>query len=225
MIYAVSHDIGEPMREIIGFAELLARSAPCDADQRFWDDLGHVESGALRARAMLDALCEYLATEDLTPASAEVDLRELMASAIEATEVTRTLYPAHVQASGSGSAVSYPLELKQALTELLDNAARFAQRPAESAHIFITAKADDSNVHITVEDDGPGIRVDAQGRAMQLFQRLHRRSDHDTLGVGLALTRRRITACGGSIELDTSARHGGLKATISVPIASKDGRP
>lgn len=218
MVYAVSHDIGEPMRELIGFAQLLAQRAPQTADDRFWDDLSHVERGAQRAREMLDGLCDFLRAEELAPRVDHVDLADLLELVERDTATVCARYQAHVSLSGSGDTVSYPDELRDILVELVTNAARFADADGSGARIQVSATRTAAGVELTVSDQGPGIPVEAHQRALQLFQRLHRRSDLDTLGVGLALVRRKVAACGGNLRLSQTPGSSGLSVAITVPL-------
>jgi light-regulated signal transduction histidine kinase (bacteriophytochrome) len=217
MVYAVSHDIGEPMREIAGFAKLLASRAPEDADERFWQDLNHVEEGAHRARAMLEALCEYIQAEQTQPIVAQVDLSTLVIDAVASAQAQSTEHPSNITSQAHGVTITYPQLVTDVVAELAVNAARFARTNGDDvAQVSIGATAHDAGVTVTVTDNGPGLDQDSRARALQLFQRLHRRTELETIGAGLALLRRRIETCGGAIQLMAAAT-GGLTVQVDLP--------
>ncbi|MCW6531394.1 MULTISPECIES: sensor histidine kinase [Sphingomonas] len=90
-----------------------------------------------------------------------------------------------------------------AVTNLIDNAVRHT--PAGSA-ITVSAAADGS---LTVEDDGPGLAVDARDPAARRF----RRGDtarSDSAGLGLSIVERILGVCGGALETGRSTSGGAL---------------
>jgi len=93
--------------------------------------------------------------------------------------------------------------LSIALTNLIDNAVRHT--PAGCA-ITVSVGPDGS---VTVEDDGPGLAVDARDLEVRRF----RRNDvarSDSAGLGLSIVERIISVCGGRLETGRSAAGGAL---------------
>jgi signal transduction histidine kinase len=72
---------------------------------------------------------------------------------------------------------------------------------------------------IAVDDDGPGIPVDARERVFERFARLDegRARDGGGTGLGLAVCRAIVTAHGGTVGLRDSAL-GGACVAIRLPI-------
>lgn len=99
-----------------------------------------------------------------------------------------------------------------ALANLIDNAVRHTP-----AGCTITVSVADDGL-IVVEDDGPGLAVDAADG----HRRRYRREDtkrNDSAGLGFAIVQRIMTVCGGSLETG-NAPGGGARCTIrltSVP--------
>lgn len=218
LVFAVSHDIGEPIREILGFAQLIAERAPDDAQHQFWDDLAHVEGGALRARSMLAALCDYIRVDELDPVSAEVSLPDLVDDALHRAADTLATFRSEITTELQHRAATYPDVVRDVVTELVINAARFGTSDDGTAHITIRSALSDDALTVVVADDGPGLTPDEAARALLLFQRLYRRTDHDTLGAGLAIARRKIERCGGALTIDTNPTGRGLRAGMRLPI-------
>lgn len=219
LIHAIAHDVCEPVREIIGFAQLMAERAPEDATNEFWSDLSHIEAGAMRTRAMLNALCDYLAAADDAPTIEEIDLADLLDDVLTDTMAVRALHPTRVTGSFHGRVRTYPDVLRSVLVELITNAARFGSSPSDAvANIRLDLAIDDGVVRVSVTDDGPGVSLENAERAMHLFQRLDRSTAPDALGAGLAMARRDLERCGGSLTLGRSDTTDGLVATVALPI-------
>ena len=105
-----------------------------------------------------------------------------------------------------------PLALRRALTNLIDNAAKYG------AKATVDMRATPAQVEITVDDQGPGIPEDQLGRVMQPFVRLEDSRNRDTggIGLGLAIAASIVEAHGGTLTLN-NRREGGLRASIALP--------
>jgi len=100
-------------------------------------------------------------------------------------------------------------DLQEMLGNLLDNACKWA------AAVVQVRIAGDDPVHITVEDDGPGLTPEQLGRVAERGTRLDEtRAGH---GLGLAIVRDIVHAYGGGITFDRAPVLGGLRVTVHLP--------
>lgn len=106
-----------------------------------------------------------------------------------------------------------PNAFKRCLTNLVENAARYA------TEIAIHAGRNGSVLEITVDDNGPGIPAEIREDAFRPFFRIDESRNPETGGTGLGLTIARNIALshGGTLALD-DAPSGGLRARIRIPI-------
>lgn len=106
-----------------------------------------------------------------------------------------------------------------ALRQLLDNAVKYSSR--ESA-IIIRARKCDSNLVISVIDQGPGIPEEDQERIFERFYR-GRHAHRGTVGtgMGLAIARDITHAHGGDIWFKSSPGEG-TEFSISMPLAKEE---
>lgn len=114
-----------------------------------------------------------------------------------------------------GKKIVVPLRrnaLKRALSNLINNAARYAE------NIEINAKANRKWLWIEVDDDGPGIPFEKREDVFRPFHRLDdaRTQSEGNSGLGLSITRDVVQSHGGDIHLEDSPL-GGLKAVIKIP--------
>lgn len=104
--------------------------------------------------------------------------------------------------------------LKHALTNLLSNAIKLAK-----SQLLISMDIDENNIHIHVDDDGPGLHVDS---AHLLFDEYATAVDIDPadkhIGLGLAIVKKVVLLHSGHVSVDKSAKLGGAKFTISLPL-------
>jgi len=99
-----------------------------------------------------------------------------------------------------------PLRIEQALTNLIENAARHG-----AGTITVEATADGDSVELAVRDEGEGFPAELLGHATERFTRAH--SGGGT-GLGLAIAESIATAHGGALEV---ANDGGGRVTIALP--------
>jgi signal transduction histidine kinase len=105
-----------------------------------------------------------------------------------------------------------PLMMKRALSNIIDNAVKYA------GQVRVGLEARDTALAICISDQGPGIPADRHAEAFAPFRRLENSRSRDTGGVGLGLTIARdvVHAHGGTIELSNTTPQG-LTVTVVVP--------
>ncbi len=106
-----------------------------------------------------------------------------------------------------------PMAFRRAITNLIDNAVRYAE------HVSVRAGQRGDRVEIIVDDDGPGIGEDHREEVFKPFYRVEGSRNPVTGGVGLGLTicRDVIRSQGGEISLSESP-NGGLRARVMLPL-------
>ncbi|WEK44695.1 MAG: HAMP domain-containing sensor histidine kinase [Candidatus Sphingomonas colombiensis] len=193
----VAHELRTPLALISLRLEQLPVSPERDQIGRAVDQANHV----------IRQLIDLAAIDRLHPQLGMVDSVSVARDAVEA------MVPI-VYRSGHSIAFEEPDEpthrvrgvaelLQIAVTNLIDNAVRHT--PPGSA-IVVSAATDGC---LTVEDDGPGLAVDARDMAARRF----RRGDtarSDSAGLGLSIVERILGVCGGRLETGSSAAGGAL---------------
>ena len=105
--------------------------------------------------------------------------------------------------------------IKRAITNLVTNASRYADR------ITIRALRSRRWLTVVVEDNGPGIPADKREDVFRPFHGLDasRNQNKKSSGLGLAITRDIVRGHGGDITLGESML-GGLRAVIRIPLSN-----
>lgn len=202
--YVASHDLGEPLRMVTAYLDLLQRRYGGQLDETADEFIGYAVDGAERMKEMIDALLAFsrVGTHDLQPV--RFGLRDLLASQLR--DGVALAEPAEVQVLGD------PALLAQLLAQLVDNALLFRATDREPA-VTVTAVAADDGLRIDVADNGIGIPAHQHDRIFKPFARLHGRDEYAGTGVGLALCRRIAERHGGRIGVTSQP---GVGSVFSV---------
>lgn len=182
-IRALFHDLREPLAAIM----LLSASPKGDVDGK----LHAISEQAQWLAQLVDLSLDDAASDRLQ----WVDIRRV-AEEVAARGRTTTTANIEVVTRGGTGAWARPVALSRALACLLDNAVRAA---GPDGHAVICVAGRGSSLHLTVEDDGPGLGGVA-----------HRTS------LGLTTVRAMVAACHGSFRL-ASGDNGGAVAEIDLP--------
>ena len=105
-----------------------------------------------------------------------------------------------------------PEMLRQAVTNLIDNAVKFSPPGGE---LRLSATVGPAGIEITVADQGPGIPPKDRARATERFFRGEAARSTPGSGLGLALVQAVAHLHGGALRLEDAAP--GLQATLSLP--------
>lgn len=110
-----------------------------------------------------------------------------------------------------------PLLLQEALSNVIDNAIRYAGRDSEiTVHLRQPPDRADQAV-IEVDDNGPGIAEADQTRVFERFVRAT--TTGPGCGLGLAIVKEIVEHHGGQVALHTLAPHG-LQVRLTFPLSS-----
>lgn len=218
-LMSITHDLRTPLTSIQGYAEALVDGA-IDDPKRAGEIIG---AESLRLQRLVADLLDLSRLEartfklDLTPA----DVGPAVGATVEAfapkaqarnIELLSNCAPGHL-------ARVDPQRLAQVVSNLLDNALRFAHRRLS---VFVARQ--DGWIVIGVSDDGPGI---APEDLPHVFERLYVARARPTpkesgSGLGLAIVRELTAAMGGHVRADSPdpATGTGTRFSVYLPAPS-----
>ncbi|MFD7260369.1 sensor histidine kinase [Streptomyces sp. NPDC059874] len=146
-------------------------------------------------------------------AAVPLDLTSLVRAAVDARLGDRV--PVRTRLAPSVVVTGSELWLTRIVTNLLDNAQRFADR---EVRLELRGGADTAVLEVT--DDGPGIPVEDRERVFERFTRLDdaRSRDHGGAGLGLAIARDLTAHHGGTLSAEDSPS--GARLVVRLPLAA-----
>jgi signal transduction histidine kinase len=181
-IRALLHDLRQPLAAIL----LLSGTES--------GDVGRKMAGISSQAHWLAELVETVLRDGAGDDVARVDVGEIAAVAVRRAAPTAEC-KVRLELAGSTEAWARPVALGRALSCVLDNAIRAA---GADGHVVVSVGADGPDMHIRVQDDGPGLGKIASRTSL-----------------GLTTTRAMVAACRGTFGLRQGPA-GGAVADISL---------
>ena len=219
----MSHEIRTPMNGILGMVQLLQRSS-LDERQRLY--LNTIKLSTDTLLALINDVLDLakIEADRMELERIEFDLRQLLEDCLVVmapdAQQRSVAVVANLAPSLPWKAVGDPVRLRQIVTNLLSNAAKFTQ----SGEIVLSAKVDSHDeasnwLLLEIKDTGIGIPVEAQQRIFDAFSQEDGTTTrrYGGTGLGLAIVRELLQAMGGSIELSSVPGLGSI-FRLAIPL-------
>ena len=209
--YSVSHDLRSPLRHISSFVSLLDEHLREQGDEVTQRYLTTISNSARHMSQLIDGLLAFSRLGRSAVNLAPVDFSLLVDAVVsqiahdtEGRVVDWVIAPDLPVVQGDA------LLLHEVWANLLGNALKYT-RPRERARIEISWSADSAvGYTFAVKDNGVGFDVQYAQKLFGVFQRMHRASEFEGTGIGLALTRRILERHGGSIWAESESGQGSV---------------
>lgn len=114
--------------------------------------------------------------------------------------------------------LSQPDLAGELIRNLVDNAIRYNR---DQGIVTVTVRGDGT---VIIEDEGPGIPVEARATAFERFGRLVPDREREGSGLGLAIVRALAGSLGATVELADRGALPGLRVTVGFPVPSAEKR-
>ncbi len=221
----MSHELREPLTNIIGFSRLMLKGLDGPVNERQRHDLQIIHANSQHLLGLINDLLDV--------SQIEAGMMELNFQAFDLADVIDS-----VMATTSALVRDKDIDLRrqiddlptmradvtrirQVLLKLLTNAAKFT----EQGNITVQAWSEDHRVLVSVSDTGRGIPPEDQQRVFERFEQGELgNGGHPTgAGLGLALSKEFVEMHGGEIWVESSVGKG-TTFTFSLPLKPKPER-
>ena len=218
--YSVSHDLRSPLRHVASFVSLLQEHLGEQCDDTTSRYLGTIRNSARHMSQLIDGLLAFShlgrAAVNIAPADFSLLVETVVAQLAHDTEgrsIEWVLAPDLPVVQGDA------LLLREVWANLLGNAYKYT-RPRKHARIEVGWRVDPAKGRIFyVRDNGVGFDTKYSAKLFGVFQRLHRASEFEGTGIGLALTRRIVERHGGTVWAESQLGEGSV-FSFSLPFES-----
>ncbi|MGZ5141513.1 MAG: ATP-binding protein [Burkholderiales bacterium] len=205
MLVAVGHDLRTPITRLRLSSEFVCDQKLRDQILRDLDQM----------RAMVESILVFLREGRSSKNAVSVDIAATVQTVCD--EFVDTGHDVHLGATADVAVMAQPDELRRAITNVVDNAVRYAGAAT------VSAVSTETGVAVVVEDDGPGIPDERKMAMLQPFIRgepARSMDDASGFGLGLSIAKAIVTALGGTLTLHDGKPHG-LAVRIELPAAAE----
>ncbi|MFL5427877.1 MAG: ATP-binding protein [Myxococcales bacterium] len=222
LLATVSHDLKNPLSNILISAHLLRRQAPKSEALAVVE---RIERAAERMTRLIGDLLDAAKIEAgvLRTAPRPENAASLVDSVVEMLGPIAADKSSELRSQGPPSPVAVLCErdlILRVLSNLVGNAIKFSP---SGGSVFVVAKERTGQVQFSVKDSGPGIPDE---HLPHIFDRYWQQKDNDRRGSGLGLyiAKGIVEAHGGRIWIETAPGQG-TAIHFSLPIAEQSAHP
>ena len=216
--FIASHDLQEPLRKIRQFSEYLV--ADCEAslskDGLYFLDV--ITGSANRMSDLIRDILAFSRTSNQPISLQKTDLNELFSRLLLDLEIQVVEANGIVEIGKLPSVMADGTMALQLFENLISNALKY-RHPDRPPHIQVksTISSDKKTCRIDIVDNGVGFEQKYAETIFEPFRRLHKKSEKDGSGIGLAICRTVCERHGWSIEAKATPGEGAV-VTVGVII-------
>ena len=205
-----SHDLQEPLRKIISFADRLQTSIGDKMDNREKEYFHRLENSSVRMKKLIEDLLRYSRVSSLAPEMEPVDLKDIVNEVLLDLEVSIERSKGVVEIKHLPTIEADNTQMRQLFQNLISNALKFHNK-TEPPKIEIDSMYNDNGYwKILIRDNGIGMKEEHIKRIFKPFERLHGSSEFPGTGMGLAICLKVVTRHHGKIMVKSSLGKGTL---------------
>ncbi len=204
--FIASHDLQEPLRNVSSTMQLLEQGYKgklgSDADQL----IHYAVDSAKTMKALIDDLLAYSRVGTKGKLFEKIDSDKVLLLSLVNLDATITARSAVITHDPLPEIYADSTQLAQVFYNLVLNGIKFNKR--EPPEIHVSAKKDGDDWIFSVRDNGIGIDNRYIEKVFVIFERLHRRSEYEGTGMGLAITKKIVERHGGRIWIESELGSG-----------------
>jgi light-regulated signal transduction histidine kinase (bacteriophytochrome) len=200
-VSAAAHDLGEPLRDVAAFSQLIAETCAGRLDPDAAVFLERIQEGAVRMQSLLTDVVDYWAVGTGDGPASRTDMEAALRQALLSTEKLAVHRGALVTHDPLPEVMGHFEILAKVLNHLIVNAIEYCDKSGPRVHV--SCRRDNSGWIISVQDNGPGIAPEFRDRIFGVFKRLHGK-EYPGTGLGLAFCKKAIQGHGGRMWVEST---------------------
>jgi signal transduction histidine kinase/ActR/RegA family two-component response regulator len=224
----MSHELRTPLNAIIGYSEMLHEEAAEEKNQQLAKDLDRILSAG---RHLLSLISSVLDLSKIEAGKMQLYLEDVSVPEM-VKDIVSTLSPLVAENSNSlvvdcaedvGLIHVDAVKLRQALINVIGNAAKFTHAGRITLSVERESQLDGDWMLFRVEDTGIGISYEQQQRLFRAFTQADDSTTRQYGGTGLGLTisRSMCRLMGGDITVSSYLGHGS-EFVLKIPVHVED---
>ena len=211
--FIASHDLQEPLRKIITYADRISTRVG-SLDERAKDDLAKMMGSVERMRCRLEALLEYSMASSCDHPLQALSLGEVVSEVLAEMDIAPDSPEGRIEVHQLPVIESGKFKTHQLFRNLISNAVKYGKKHQPYSVVISARSIENGFWEILVRDDGIGFDQKYADRIFRPFERLS--NEVPGSGMGLAICNRVVDQLGGAIKVK-SATDQGTTVIIHLP--------
>lgn len=229
--YIASHDLQEPLRKIRTFSQMLEQNLSEKLDDSSRSYFKKINTSSTRMHNLIRDVLNYSELMRKEDVYETVNLNQVLENVKSDYELLLEQKGATIVSEELPTIRAIPLQMSQLFGNLIGNALKFSRvgiPPVISISVAVpdaeelkeTSLAGDGKyIAIRFADNGIGIKKEFSDRIFKIFQRLHRKSEYEGTGIGLAMCKKIALTHHGDINASGSSEKGAV-FNVYLPVAA-----
>jgi PAS domain S-box-containing protein len=213
---SVSHDLRSPLRHVLGFIDLLQKSAGTSLSPASRRHLTTIADAAARMGALIDDLLAFSRLGRAEMQKTEVNLDQLVRETLRDFQQDTSARNISWEVQPLPTVLADRSLMRLVLVNLMANAVKFTSKRFDARIEVGPLCHDTGQSGLFIRDNGAGFNPQYTGKLFGVFQRLHSHKEFEGTGIGLANVRRIIQRHGGRAWAE-GVVDGGATFYISLP--------
>jgi signal transduction histidine kinase len=209
----IAHEVNQPITSIRTYAGIAKDALKAEQPQLLAEAVGRIRAECDRASAIIRSTRENLRHQKLQPRVVEVpallaEMKDLLVDRLKVNDIEMI---ARVH-DGAGTVFGDPVQLKQALYNIVDNSVDAIETSGAPGSIVVDVRASGpSTTDFVVSDSGPGFAQDATDFGIMPLMS----TKPDGTGIGLTIARSVAEAHGGALSIEREDKRTIVRLRIS----------
>ncbi|MFT5166267.1 MAG: signal transduction histidine kinase [Saprospiraceae bacterium] len=215
--YIASHDLKEPLRNIMSFTKLIERRLPQEVklDKNIEEYMSYIVNNTNQMHQLIEDVLEYSRIDNTKPLSETIEVKDVVSSVSNVLNSTLKEQNVILNIGDLPRVKANASQLFLVLKNLIENGVKYNKSQHPLISIYSIQK---NGLHeITVADNGIGIEEQYNNRIFGMFKRLHNREEYQGSGLGLSICKKIIQNLGGDIWVESTYGEGS-KFIFTLPV-------
>ncbi len=218
----MSHEIRTPMNAVIGFADLLSKTA-LDGKQHLF--VNKINDSGKNLMVILNDILDYSKIEsgqftiEKVPFNLIHHITESKNLFVEIADEKSLKLALYIEDVVPEQVMGDPTRIRQILNNLISNAIKFTNKGYVKIEVSAIKREGIYEIAFVVEDSGVGIKSENLNRIFESFEQEHLDTTRKFggTGLGLAITKKLVELLGGTISLESELGKGS-RFSFTIPM-------
>jgi signal transduction histidine kinase/CHASE3 domain sensor protein len=205
--YSVSHDLRAPLRHIGGFVDLLVKNNASQLDEKGIRYLKIISESSHEMGNLIDALLTFSRLSRTELQKTKINSQNMVAQVLKSFGDEMAGRDVEINIAELPDAIGDETLIHQVWENLISNALKYSKNK-EKATIAIGSEIVDNKTVFSIRDNGAGFDMKYADKLFGVFQRMHKATEFEGIGIGLANVNRIVVRHGGKCRAESEVGNG-----------------